>query len=225
MRKASSVMKKTLIPGGTNLAKPSTAASVTNAGTTHSNVQEETNSDDPHDTASERRQLAKRVPPIPDASDTDPPMYQESHAELSVDFPILPSTSSLTPSGKDDKGEKLKKKARNFLDERQKVKSRAQSLWAYIDATNTFDQARFFQENAEQIFHVIYETCMHHVEKIKQRSERPQSWSSKEFVSLQKHLLLLRKMFLYVPELMRNGWQRKSIVISWTMAIIYVCEH
>lgn len=28
---------------------------------------------------------------------------------------------------------------------------------------------------------------------------------------MQKNLLLLRKIFLYLPELMRNGWQRKNI--------------
>lgn len=52
---------------------------------------------------------------------------------LGLDVPILPSTSTFTlSSGKDDKPEKLKKKAKNFLDERQKTKSRAQSLWSFI---------------------------------------------------------------------------------------------
>jgi hypothetical protein len=77
------------------------------------------------------------------------------------------------------------------LDERQKTKARAQSLWSFIgkdicfwaltvpfdvgltvlyaDATNNFDQARFFQENAEQVFQVISETCMNQIEKIKRR--------------------------------------------------------
>ncbi|ORZ14187.1 hypothetical protein BCR42DRAFT_393825 [Absidia repens] len=126
------------------------------------------------------------------------------------DDAILPSTSTFTLN-KEDRPEKLKKKTKNFMDEKQKVKSRVQSLWSYIDATNTFDQSRFFQENAEQVFHVVFETCMHQIEKIKQRNERPQTWHSKELVSLQKTLLLLRKIFLFVPELMRNGWQRKNI--------------
>ncbi|CAO3638558.1 unnamed protein product [Cunninghamella blakesleeana] len=52
---------------------------------------------------------------------------------------------------------------------------------------------------------------MHQIDKIKQRHERPQSWNSKELVSLQKTLFLLRKLFLFIPELMRNGWQRKNI--------------
>lgn len=45
------------------------------------------------------------------------------------------------------------------------------SLAYLLDATNTLDQARFFQENAEQIFHVVYETCMHHIEKIKRKDD------------------------------------------------------
>lgn len=55
-----------------------------------------------------------------------------SSTGLGLDGPILPSTSTFTLSSKDDKPEKLKKKAKNFLDERQKIKSRAQSLWSFI---------------------------------------------------------------------------------------------
>lgn len=40
------------------------------------------------------------------------------------------------------------------------------------DATNSFDQARFFQENAEQVFQVVYDTCIHQIEKIKRKSKR-----------------------------------------------------
>ncbi|KAI9252129.1 hypothetical protein BY458DRAFT_359294 [Sporodiniella umbellata] len=47
-------------------------------------------------------------------------------------------------------------------------------------------------------------------------SERPQSWNSKELINLQKTLFLLRKVFLFVPELMRNGWQRHSIATILT---------
>lgn len=53
------------------------------------------------------------------------------------------------------------------------------------------------------------------------KSERPQSWNSKELVTLQKNLLLLRKIFLYVPELMRNGWQRQNIA----KILSYILDH
>lgn len=38
------------------------------------------------------------------------------------------------------------------------------------DATNSFDQVKFFQEHAEQVFQVVYETCMHQIEKIKRKT-------------------------------------------------------
>lgn len=40
------------------------------------------------------------------------------------------------------------------------------------DATNTFDQARFFQEHAEQVFQVVFETCLHQIEKIKRKNQK-----------------------------------------------------
>ncbi|KAI8367588.1 uncharacterized protein BYT42DRAFT_586812 [Radiomyces spectabilis] len=180
-------MKKSLIPGS-SVGKPSTSSSTTSTADTQPDTLKPTN-DVTHGTPSSVIQ--------------DP--------NIGIDMPILPSSSTFTLTARDDRPEKFKKKAKNFLDERQKIKTRAQSLWSYIDATNTFDQARFFQENAEQVFHVVYETCIHQIDKIKSKSERPQSWSSKELVGLQKTLLLLRKIFLYVPELMRNGWQRQNI--------------
>ncbi|KAI9484408.1 hypothetical protein BDB00DRAFT_148787 [Zychaea mexicana] len=258
MRKASSVMKKTLIPGTTpgkaSMPHSTTTAEGNSSGSSTSHWHEQDDSKTttatttkaapttsaPGATTSSNTTTSANAAAAGDQqrratgkdnnsnNHTDLLASQESttamsttSAELGPDIPILPSTSTFSLAGKDDKGEKQRKKAKNFLDERQKIKSRAQSLWSYIDATNTFDQARFFQENAEQVFHVVYETCMHHIEKIKQRSERPQSWSSKELVNLQKNLLLFRKIFLYVPELMRNGWQRKNIAKILT----YILDH
>jgi hypothetical protein len=57
---------------------------------------------------------------------------------LGADLAVLPSTSTFILAGKDDKNEKLKKKAKTFLDERQKIKSRAQSLWSYIGMLNKY---------------------------------------------------------------------------------------
>lgn len=139
MRKASSVMKKTLIPGGTTTAaKPSSPAPAPTTSTSNrlTDTQHDSNqhlseeSSSIHD--SDKHRLAKKVPALPDTSDGDQSSQQESATDLGVDFPILPSTSTFTLGGRDDRGEKLKKKAKNFLDERQKTKSRAQSLWSYI---------------------------------------------------------------------------------------------
>ncbi|CAG8526097.1 24048_t:CDS:10 [Dentiscutata erythropus] len=68
---------------------------------------------------------------------------------------------------KDDRMEKLLKKAKIFLDQRQKPKARITSLWSFIDVTNELDQAQFFQEHAEDVFDVVYKSFMGQVEKIK----------------------------------------------------------
>ncbi|GES98608.1 ral GTPase-activating protein subunit alpha-2-like [Rhizophagus clarus] len=112
---------------------------------------------------------------------------------------------------KDDRMEKLLKKAKNFLDHKQRSKARVTSLWNFIDVANELDQAQFFQQHAEDVFDVIYKSFMGQVDKIKQKSERPMSFSSKEFLNVNKTLLLLRKVFLFLPDRIRSGWQRGKI--------------
>jgi len=46
-----------------------------------------------------------------------------------------------------------------------------------------------------------------------EKSERPMSFSSKEFLNINKTLLLLRKIFLFLPDRIRVGWQRWKIGI------------
>uniref|UniRef100_U9U7G1 Uncharacterized protein n=1 Tax=Rhizophagus irregularis (strain DAOM 181602 / DAOM 197198 / MUCL 43194) TaxID=747089 RepID=U9U7G1_RHIID len=57
--------------------------------------------------------------------------------------------SSQTSQTKD---EKLLKKAKIFLDAKQRPKARIASLWSFTDFTSEFDQAQFFQQNAEDVF-------------------------------------------------------------------------
>ncbi|KAI7868261.1 hypothetical protein BDF14DRAFT_1881054 [Spinellus fusiger] len=218
MRKATSVMKKTFHPGSPPPPPPPPPPPHTPP--THSTTSTIPLSTHPTTHLSTNSSYISPIAETKESSgDTlDSHLLEDMHEILRVnsttidthgpELVVLPSTSTYTLAGKEDKPEKLKKKAKNFLDERQKTKSRAQSLW---NATNSFDQARFFQENAEQVFAVFYDTCIHQIGKMKQKSERPQSWNAKELVNLQKTLLLLRKIFLFVPELMRNGWQRKNI--------------
>lgn len=72
------------------------------------------------------------------------PSTNNAAKDNNVDVQIAPSTSTFTLSGKDDKPEKLKKKAKNFLDERQKIKARAQSLWNFIGTNRTTIYASAF---------------------------------------------------------------------------------
>ncbi|RIA87709.1 hypothetical protein C1645_776672 [Glomus cerebriforme] len=112
---------------------------------------------------------------------------------------------------KNDKMEKLLKKAKIFLDQKQSPKARITSLWSFTGVASEFDQAQFFQQNEEDIFDVVHKSFMSQVDKIKQKPDRSMSFTSKEFLNLNKTLLLLRKIFLFLPDRIRDGWQRKQI--------------
>ncbi|KAG0225651.1 Ral GTPase-activating protein subunit alpha-1 [Actinomortierella wolfii] len=116
--------------------------------------------------------------------------------------------------------EKALKKAKIFLDERAKPKARATSLWSFLDVTFEHDQVRFFQDHAEQVFTVTHDTFWHQVGKLKQKNERSLTLQSKEVTSIQKNLLILRLIFLYLPERIKNGWHRRAIarILSQVLA-------
>ncbi|KAG0225719.1 Ral GTPase-activating protein subunit alpha-1 [Mortierella sp. GBA43] len=117
--------------------------------------------------------------------------------------------------------EKALKKAKVFLDERAKSKARATSLWAFLDASIEFDQAKFFREHAEQVFAVTQESFWHQVEKFKQRPDRNNGLQSKEVIAMQKTLLLVRLILLYLPERMKNGWHRQEIAKMLAQVLCY----
>ncbi|RUS13364.1 hypothetical protein BC937DRAFT_95431, partial [Endogone sp. FLAS-F59071] len=140
-------------------------------------------------TQTQQKQLQQHPPPLYDVSAilasalrkaNSLMKKQSSAATLSggpAAVPPPPPNNNPQPSTRDERAEKLKKKAKNFLDERQRPKARATSLWNYIDATNNFDQARFFQDNVEQVFQVIEDVCIHQIEKIKRTSPHPSPYS------------------------------------------------
>ncbi|KAF9285697.1 Ral GTPase-activating protein subunit alpha-1 [Mortierella antarctica] len=103
------------------------------------------------------------------------------------------------------------RKAKVFLDDRAKPKARAASLWSFLDVTFEFDQAKFFQEHADQVFTVTHDSFWHQVDKFKQKPDRSNGLQSKEVLAVQKSLLLLRLIFLYLPDRMKNGWHRRPI--------------
>ncbi|KAI1298893.1 Ral GTPase-activating protein subunit alpha-2 [Mortierella claussenii] len=107
--------------------------------------------------------------------------------------------------------EKALKKAKVFLDEKAKPKARAASLWSFLDITFEFDQAKFFQEHADQVFSVTHDAFWHQIDKFKQKPDRNNALQSKEVIAVQKSLLLLRLIFLYLPDRMKNGWHRRPI--------------
>ncbi|KAF9964855.1 Ral GTPase-activating protein subunit alpha-2, partial [Mortierella alpina] len=74
-----------------------------------------------------------------------------------------------------------------------------------------FDQAKFFQDHADQVFAVTHDSFWHQVDKFKQKPDRNNSLQSKEVVAVQKTLLLLRLIFLYLPDRMKSGWHKGAI--------------
>ncbi|KAF9931791.1 Ral GTPase-activating protein subunit alpha-1 [Linnemannia zychae] len=107
--------------------------------------------------------------------------------------------------------EKALKKAKAFLDEKAKPKTRAASLWTFLDGTFEFDQAKFFQDHADQVFAVTHDSFWHQIDKFKQKPDRNNTLQSKEVLAIQKTLLLLRLIFLYLPDRMKSGWHRRPI--------------
>ncbi|KAF7726352.1 Ral GTPase-activating protein subunit alpha-1 [Apophysomyces ossiformis] len=172
MRKASSVMKKTFTPG-TSAGKPSNSTSTSSTADTPQDDSLEQSEAVENDKLGTLSTFAKKHDAIRMAQ-SQSSIAESGGGTIGIDIPILPSSSTFILAGKDDKTERLKKKAKNFLDERQKIKLR--------------------KLNVRTEYHSVLKLILS-----TEKSERPQSWNSKELI------------FLYVPELMRNGWQRKNI--------------
>ncbi|KAF9436275.1 Ral GTPase-activating protein subunit alpha-2 [Entomortierella beljakovae] len=155
---------------------------------------------------------------------TPPPTATAFHAGLASHFGMGSSSGQNREhhdiTHKESKGsiaggsssiEKALKKAKVFLDEKAKPKARAASLWSFLDVTFELDQARFFQEHADQVFAVTHDSFWHQIDKFKQKPDRNNALQSKEVISVQKTLLLLRLIFLYLPDRMKNGWHKRPI--------------
>lgn len=95
-----------------------------------------------------------------------------------------------------------------------------------IDVTFEFDQAKFFQDHADQVFAVTHDSFWHQIEKFKQKPDRNNSLQSKEVLAVQKTLLLLRLIFLYLPDRMKSGWNRRPIgkYIASVLAVKTSCS-
>ncbi|CAG8473524.1 8582_t:CDS:10 [Paraglomus occultum] len=123
---------------------------------------------------------------------------------------IINRDQSRSPQ-RDDKNERTFKKTRVFSDSKHKSKARIMSLISFIDASNELDQAQFFQDHSDMVFDVMYKAYVDQTEKIRQRTDRPIAFSSKEFAHVNRILLVLRRIFLYLPDRIRKGWHKKEI--------------
>ncbi|KAI8823426.1 uncharacterized protein EV422DRAFT_354579 [Fimicolochytrium jonesii] len=112
------------------------------------------------------------------------------------------------------RAERLLKRAKPFLDEKLKAKQRLTALSSFVENSNVQEQQKFFHEHDYQIYTVMFDCFTHQVDKIKTREkpDKPVSINSKEVADLLRSLQILKKIIVYLPEKMRAGWQRRSIV-------------
>ncbi|KAJ3175950.1 Ral GTPase-activating protein subunit alpha-2 [Geranomyces variabilis] len=110
--------------------------------------------------------------------------------------------------------EKLLKRAKPFLDEKLKAKQRLASLYSFMENSTEQDQAKFFRDHDYQIYSVMFDVFTHQVDKIKSREkpDKPLAITSKEVGDLYRSLHILKRITTFLPEKMRTGWQRRSIV-------------
>ncbi|KAJ3038843.1 Ral GTPase-activating protein subunit alpha-2 [Rhizophlyctis rosea] len=110
--------------------------------------------------------------------------------------------------------EKLLKRARPFLDDKNKSKVRLAALQHFIEGATEQDEAKFFQEHDYQIYTVVYESFIHQTEKVRAHYKPDKGFqpSQKEVAVLFEILEILQKIFRHMGEKMRSGWQRRSVV-------------
>ncbi|KAK9718834.1 hypothetical protein K7432_005190 [Basidiobolus ranarum] len=160
--------------------------------------------------------------PEPMPSDFDKPVISSVALNTINRFNItrmLSNRDREVPLTPENRLEKLLKKAKPFFDERTKPRLRLLALWNLLDLADDLDQAVFFQEHAEKIYSAIYNSFITQADKIRKRSERPTSFNSKDMATLVKILMLLRKLFLLLPDKIREGWHQNGIVNILTQVL------
>ncbi|KAJ3049146.1 Ral GTPase-activating protein subunit alpha-2 [Rhizophlyctis rosea] len=110
--------------------------------------------------------------------------------------------------------EKLLKRAKPFLDDKNKSKVRLAALLHFSEGATEQDEAKFFQEHDYHVYTVVYESFVHQIEKVRAhyKPEKGFQPAQKEVADLFKVIELLQKIFKHMGEKMRTGWQRRSIV-------------
>ncbi|ORX82164.1 hypothetical protein K493DRAFT_92663 [Basidiobolus meristosporus CBS 931.73] len=163
------------------------------------------------------------VDPEPDNSEADKPVISNVSVNLASRFNLARMLTGrdrdTAPPTPESRLEKLLKKAKPFFDERNKPRLRLLALWNLLDLADDLDQAVFFQEHADKIYSAIYNSFITQADKIRKRSERPTSFNSKDMVTLIKILMLLRKLFLLLPDRIRDGWHQDEIADIFTQIL------
>ncbi|KAL2913609.1 hypothetical protein HK105_206911 [Polyrhizophydium stewartii] len=95
----------------------------------------------------------------------------------------------------DKRVEKLLRRARPFLDEKQKPKQRLKSLVSFLEGAPVADQARFFQEHDNAVFAVALDCFSYRVSRIAEKQDRERLFShvNKDVIDLFETLGIFAK--------------------------------
>ncbi|KAI9342555.1 hypothetical protein BDR26DRAFT_270352 [Obelidium mucronatum] len=150
--------------------------------------------------------------------------------------PVIPFDDPVYSS---KRAEKLLKKLKPFLDEKQKPKSRLAAIYSFLDAIlqtssvtassnlssngPSVDNAsssdsgsdqlilqKFFQDHHTQVLAVLIENLSQQTDKRKDKSTNDRSAPGKDATDFIRIASVLRKLIIYMPEKFENGWESQT---------------
>nr|KAJ3423046.1 hypothetical protein HK105_003872 [Polyrhizophydium stewartii] len=106
----------------------------------------------------------------------------------------------------DKRVEKLLRRARPFLDEKQKPKQRLKSLVSFLEGAPVADQARFFQEHDNAVFAVALDCFSYRVSRIAEKQDRERLFShvNKDVIDLFETLGIFAKTLKFCKARIRD---------------------
>ncbi|KAH6578448.1 hypothetical protein BASA50_009014 [Batrachochytrium salamandrivorans] len=120
--------------------------------------------------------------------------------------------------------ERLLKKAKPFLDEKQKAKSRLKSLVTFLEGTTEPDHIRFFQDHGRTIYNLVLECLAYRVSRICEKVERTYSSTNKDTIDLLEILSVLGKYINCVDSKALLEWTAPSIIGVFELFLATGCH-
>ncbi|OAJ40951.1 hypothetical protein BDEG_24625 [Batrachochytrium dendrobatidis JEL423] len=107
--------------------------------------------------------------------------------------------------------ERLLKKVKPFLDEKQKAKLRIKSLLVFLEGATESDQKQFFQEHGHTIYNVTLEYLFYRIARITEKTERTYTPTSKDVVDLHEIFTVLSKIIQLISFNPLPSWATCSL--------------
>ncbi|KAJ1930701.1 hypothetical protein IWQ60_000099 [Tieghemiomyces parasiticus] len=114
--------------------------------------------------------------------------------------------------------EKANRKTRYIFDEQQKASVRFTYLCAFLETADRSEKTWFFRIHADTIFAVVLATVVDQLDRLRRRSELPDSPTAKEIVAFLKPYAVLRKLIYYLPEKVEQGWHAREV--AWMLSAL-----